>query len=274
MEAKMTFTKKDVIVVAGCVVFLIVNIGAIGSGGRKRAKEAVCQSNLRQWGAIFEAYTNDNEGSFPLGYLGTSAPQTDPKSFYSHWLVATRGYISDKKIFLCPMATKPRAEVITPIYLEAIGRTLLAWGRLPFFPGYPTGGDLGSYGINGWVHNPAPDSLRCAQGILPCDWHWRTTSAKNAGTIPLMLDCMWMEAWPLQTDPCPPIPDMPDTTSTGGAMSNFCMDRHSGAINGLFLDFSVRKVGLKELWKLKWHRNFDVDAPSPVWPEWMKNFQD
>jgi hypothetical protein len=40
------------------------------------------------------------------------------------------------------------------------------------------------------------------------------------------------------------------------------------------VDFSVRKIGLKELWKLKWHRQFDTNADSPVWPEWMKSFKD
>jgi hypothetical protein len=47
------------------------------------------------------------------------------------------------------------------------------------------------------------------------------------------------------------------------------------------MDWSVRKVGLKELWTLKWHRKFDVNGPwtkdhvsPPVWPDWMKKFKD
>ena len=60
----------------------------------------------------------------------------------------------------------------------------------------------------------------------------------------------------------------------GVNMQGFCIDRHNGFINGLFVDFSVRSVGLKELWKLKWHREFDRNAEPPVWPEWMKNFKD
>ncbi len=57
-------------------------------------------------------------------------------------------------------------------------------------------------------------------------------------------------------------------------MDIFCMNRHEDYINGIFMDFSVRKIGLKELWKLKWHRNFDTNAPTPEWPNWMKKLKD
>jgi len=54
----------------------------------------------------------------------------------------------------------------------------------------------------------------------------------------------------------------------------FCINRHEGTVNGAFVDFSVRKIGLKELWKLKWHRNSDLNAATPEWPVWMKKFKD
>jgi prepilin-type processing-associated H-X9-DG protein len=71
-------------------------------------------------------------------------------------------------------------------------------------------------------------------------------------------------------------------------MDRYVINRHSGAINGLFLDWSVRKIGLKELWTLKWHRTFDINGPwtlaafggneaacAAAWDArspWMKNF--
>jgi hypothetical protein len=53
-------------------------------------------------------------------------------------------------------------------------------------------------------------------------------------------------------------------------------------VNGLFLDWSVRKVGLKELWTLKWNRQYDTTnvwtkaggVQPDDWPEWMRNFKD
>jgi len=48
------------------------------------------------------------------------------------------------------------------------------------------------------------------------------------------------------------------------------------------VDFSSRAVGLKELWTLKWNRQFDTaniwtragGMQTDDWPEWMRHFKD
>jgi len=65
-------------------------------------------------------------------------------------------------------------------------------------------------------------------------------------------------------------------------MARCCINRHEGTVNCLFVDGSVRKVGLKELWTLKWHKSFNTAGPwtkaggvSPKdWPEGMMPFKD
>jgi len=60
------------------------------------------------------------------------------------------------------------------------------------------------------------------------------------------------------------------------------MNRHAGGINMLFGDGAVHKVGIKELWTLKWHDTFDTAGPwtkaggvrPEDWPEWMRKFKD
>jgi prepilin-type processing-associated H-X9-DG protein len=94
----------------------------------------------------------------------------------------------------------------------------------------------------------------------------------NRGTIPVLLDC-----------------DRPSdsrfrrgTVSPPAVQRGVCINRHDGFVNGLFLDWSVRKVGLKELWTLKWHRDFDTAGPwtkaggvkPEDWPQWMRRFKD
>jgi prepilin-type processing-associated H-X9-DG protein len=62
----------------------------------------------------------------------------------------------------------------------------------------------------------------------------------------------------------------------------FAMDRHQGGINSLFMDWSVRKAGVKELWTLKWAPQFDTASPwtkaggvqADQWPRWMQKFKD
>ena len=63
-------------------------------------------------------------------------------------------------------------------------------------------------------------------------------------------------------------------------MKMLCINRHNYAINGVFLDWSSRRIGLKELWKLKWHRQYDINAgpvegkPAPAgWPKWMRRLK-
>jgi prepilin-type processing-associated H-X9-DG protein len=69
----------------------------------------------------------------------------------------------------------------------------------------------------------------------------------------------------------------------GGGMKPVCIDRHGhGRINVVFLDGSVRKVGLKELWMLKWHAKYNTanewtragGVQPGDWPEWMRKFKD
>jgi hypothetical protein len=48
------------------------------------------------------------------------------------------------------------------------------------------------------------------------------------------------------------------------------------------MDWSVRKVGLKELWTLKWHREYNTRGPwtkaggmqPEDWPKWMRKFKE
>ena len=48
------------------------------------------------------------------------------------------------------------------------------------------------------------------------------------------------------------------------------------------MDFSARKVGVKESWALKWHREWGTAGSSTkaggvkreAWPEWMRKFKD
>ena len=68
----------------------------------------------------------------------------------------------------------------------------------------------------------------------------------------------------------------------GSEMKHFCISRHNERINMLFMDWSTREVGLKELWTLKWHKTFNTaglwtragGAVPTDWPLWMRNFTD
>jgi hypothetical protein len=65
-------------------------------------------------------------------------------------------------------------------------------------------------------------------------------------------------------------------------MGHFCVNRHDGYENCLFMDWSARRIGVKELWTLKWHREYNTHGPWTKaggveledWPQWMRRFKD
>jgi prepilin-type processing-associated H-X9-DG protein len=49
-----------------------------------------------------------------------------------------------------------------------------------------------------------------------------------------------------------------------------CMKRHSSGINVCFMDSAASKVDAKELWTLKWHKNYKRIAPEDLDLSWLE----
>ena len=98
--------------------------------------------------------------------------------------------------------------------------------------------------------------------------------------MPLFVDALRFDLWPRETDG--PALEEFATWSPRNHMARCCINRHGEAVDCLFLDGSARKVGLKALWTLKWHRKFVTTGPwtsaggvlPSDWPEWMRDFKD
>lgn len=167
------------------------------------------------------------------------------------------------------------------LYWEG-GATFLAWSAHGWLG--PTGSVYGSYGINGWVeHNQCEDDFTLSIHSDAPNWRWRQAGVKGVGNIPLLLDAPWIDTWPSEYDFPASYDD--ENYSLGSLMARFMKNRHEGGINCLFLDYSVRKIGLKELYILKWSRDFDTNGPWTLaggvtrseWESkasWMVNFKD
>ena len=159
-----------------------------------------------------------------------------------------------------------------------------AWGRYTLErdgEGYAPGpqGDWGSYGINGWVENPPPDLKTVYEGFDTKNC-WRSASVKGAAYIPLMMDALRFNVFPLHTDV--PAQSPYDAWNPQQHMKRICIDRHDGATSMVFLDWSVRRVDLKELWTLQWHKTYVKDGPwtkkggvqATDWPDWMRRYKE
>lgn len=244
---KKGFTLIELLVVIAIIALLLAILMPALQRVRSQARAAACLSHLKQWGLIFSMYTDDNDGVF---HQGLDRPY--------HWTMRMRPYYgSDKKLFYCPSAMR---------HIDEVG----VWGNdtaWVFDSGDKKGLDHGSYGTNGFVET----NIR--QGEHK---HWKTKNVGGAGYIPLFLDANRLDGWPEAWDE-PPTFDGEFNTGEGNNMRRFCMNRHDGCLGALLLDFSARKVGLKELWQLKWHREWTADITRtgiPVWPAWMNPYRD
>ncbi len=252
----------ELVVLALCTAIVIACFGAAGETGRKRAKEVVCLAHLHQWGSIFDSYIEDHDGNFNPGWdVGDT----------TLWMNALRPYYQDQwSLLLCPAAAKP----------DESGSNLTAfttWTRTVLTPDGGVHRFVSSYGINSWTNN-----MTHSRGFRAKEWFWKSPKdVANANRIPVFADSIWHDAWPQATDAPPPVP-IDSGWSGGSEMCQFAINRHGNAVNFLFMDWSARKVSLKELWTLKWHREYDTAGPwtraggalLSDWPEWMRDFKD
>jgi len=258
---KNAFTLIELLVVIAIIAVLMAVLMPALQRVKKQAAAVVCLSNLNQWGKIWYMYTDDNDGKFPIAV--------------ELWREAVDDIHNDKgkKITLCPRAKK--------LYTDG--------GEMPFGAWERTwdGGDssnkgrpfASSYGINQYLYNAT-----VLRGGRDPDEIWGSINVKHPHQIPGFGDCAINGATPNHDDQ-PPMEDGQAGlwgASTGHEMRRFCMNRHEGNMNMMFLDWSARKVGLKELWTLKFHRKWNVNnrwtmaggASGEDWPEWMRRFKD
>lgn len=254
MGTRKAFTMIELVMVLAIVALM----GSIFIPAVDKAKTAiagtVCTSNLRQWSQIWKLYT-DEHGFFMERGGGTSATEGVVAWYHS----LRSAYEPNFELLICPLATKTDDEGgINPH---------MAWDVTT------NSGDYykGSYGINLWVANGCGDD--CSDGGSGPGYDsrcWRTPNVAGASSAPLLLCSQWKDAQPYPEDE--PLAYETNTWTPGpeNEMRRSCIKRHDPYnVNVLFLDWSVGSTTIKELWRLKWHREWPGDYPLPVWPEWM-----
>jgi prepilin-type N-terminal cleavage/methylation domain-containing protein len=268
MFRRKGFTLIELLVVIAIIALLMSILMPALTRVKKQARAVGCQANLRQWNLTFSMYVEENSGRFPSG--------TTAEGFY--WVRNMGPKVMNWKenpIWFCPTATKP---LIDEHGLQrGTENTFSAWG-IYTDSASPVVGIAGSYGLNGYILSTNPGTSFEA-GRTTSD-NWRTPLVQGANNVPLFIDALRFDLWPIATDSPPQMQDQP--WQPNNHMARCCLNRHDGFVNGAFCDFSMRKVGIKELWTLKWHKRFNISGPwtqaggasGTDWPAWMQRFKE
>ncbi len=135
----------------------------------------------------------------------------------------------------------------------------------------------GSYGINGYCL--IPRTATTYESGVSVDNGWKTAGGRYAAQAPWFVEALRFDLWPTETD-APA--DNEFAAWSANLMARCAINRHQGFVNAAFMDWSARKVGIKELWTLKWHKQFNTSGPytkaggmrAENWPDWMKRFKE
>jgi len=251
---KKAFTLIELLVVIAIIAVLMGILMPALNRVKSQAQNITCRARLKQWGIMFKLYTDDHDGKFNGGHN----PGGDL------WMTALRPYYRDEwKMFMCP-TTK------TVAYSGDDWGTYKAWRHTVDGQEYTSG-----YGINNWTNN-----MTTNRGARAQSWFWGSTNKTigPASNIPVLGDSTWYDSWPREEDEpmAEPLGFGSGNKGTTDEMNHFCIDRHNGVTNLVFMDWSVRGVGLKELWTLKWHRQFNIAGPWTLpdaqWPKWLAKY--
>lgn len=264
------FTLVELLVVIAIIALLMSILIPALNRARKQANSVACRMSLHQWSLIWSLYCEENDDKFPeAGGFGWKR---------GTWIIALRaGWETRSDILRCPTAVKRRYSLIGNLVDWGGPSNTYVMGKTP---GGPAGEEC-SYSSNNWVYYPRAGQT-AIQG-RPTASNWKVKTVSGGNNIPIFGDAMWRGGGPSEQGKAgnPPGTDG-EWDGFSAEMKHFCIDRHETRVNWLFLDWSVRQVRLKELWTLKWNRDFNIAGPWTKagnviprdWPDWMQKFKD
>jgi prepilin-type N-terminal cleavage/methylation domain-containing protein/prepilin-type processing-associated H-X9-DG protein len=264
---KKGFTLIELLVVISIIALLLSILMPGLTLVKKRVRAVVCRSNMKQWGYIYNLYAYDNDDSFPLGDSDFVISPEDA------WLLgALLPYYDTLDMRMCPSTVTVER---VPKYGN-YGGTFINWGPWPPSDSLA----IGSYAFNEWCADPAEK----------CMYNWwnmnkdnaiRKLTVEGAYNIPLVGDSVFADTAVQHGDAAPNDQehedDIYDAYWNRDAIKFYCIDRHKGGINMVFVDMNARHVGLRELWNLRWHKNFKMGlgpSGSNVWPSWTLKYKE
>jgi prepilin-type N-terminal cleavage/methylation domain-containing protein len=287
---KSGFTLIELLVVISIIALLLAILMPSLGKARNLAMIASCSGQLKQWGVVCSQYANENNNMFWQGHWGDPQPaqQNDQAKM---WMCVMWKYYLNPEFTYCPAA-----KIQNSVGDSASGNSDRAWGgtqglgwcKMPKPGVRDKNGNLaywapkGSYGENSWVANKTGSYMDANPKERA--FYWRSRDIRGGNEVPMLGDSSWIDGWIFQNATPPQYKDAHGDDN----MWRICIDRHKGKDVWLFVDGSVKGIGIKELFTLTWHRGYksqsnpytwryysgSVGNPSSLWPAWMKGFKE
>jgi len=252
MILRRAFTLIELLVAIAIIGILAALLLASLASAKRRAQQVQCVNNVKQLTLASYIYAGD---------FGTQATYSD----WAKLWMGTEDYGNQIKILICPSTRSvPTSSGSGP------GTADLMWVWVHDATSF-----TGSYGLNGWLYDQPTYGARAHPEFM-----MSTQSAiQRPSQTPVFCDAMWVDLWPLETDP--PADDLYVGATSETGMARCTIARHGGgspasaprdfdtsqqlpgAINIGMADGHVELVKLESLWQYYWHMDWNPPSPRP-----------
>jgi prepilin-type N-terminal cleavage/methylation domain-containing protein len=259
MKPGRAFTLVELLVVITVISILAAMLLPVLSSAKRRAQQIQCLNNVRQLTLASFAYATDT---------GSHAAYTNNENPGVLWM--GMGYYGNQQgLLICPVTHDP-----VPVVPTDPGTADLTWAWQSTVSSNVI---TGSYALNGWLY----DRATFAAAAHPEFMMSKQSMIQKPSQTPVFFDAMWVDTWPLETDP--PSDDLyngsVDVDEPG--MQRCTIMRHGagnpasaprvfdtsqrlpGALDMGLADGHMELLPLEELWQCYWHLNWTPPSPRP-----------